>query len=450
VEGVVMVDVIDMVWRARIVDIPTADQHHVAGVLADVAGLRRWLDGVEVACARRLETLAAGSPSLFPEHVAARATRSSLRRATRTVRRASTADQVAEIGAALAAGEISGEHVDAVTAGLEGLQAAQRALLAGHGATLARLASELTPDEFRRQVTKLVHQVQADDCVAKLQRQKRAVRLRTWVDKQSGMTRLSGEFDPEAGARLINQLNDRLDSLFRGKTPDDCPADPLARQDFLRAHALLDLINRNNTADTDNADGAGAGGPGADGAGGSGDGCPGDDGSGTSGVDAGGGGRVELCVTIDLRTIVHGYHTHSRVDFGIDGIDLPLDTLRRMAQWADIIPVLLDDDGVVLKMGRTRRLATRDQRRALRAMYRTCAIPGCTRPVRQCEPHHCNEWDPGGLTDIELLAPICKHHHDIIHTKHWTLTLAPDRSLTVTDHTGSVIMATGPPAEQWT
>jgi phosphohistidine phosphatase SixA len=423
-----VVDVIDMVWRARIIDIDAADEHQVADVLADVAGLRRWLDGVEVAGARRLDQLAVGLPSLFPEHVAAQATRNSLRRATRTARRAKTADQVAEIGAALNAGAISGEHVDAVTAGLEGLQPAQRAMLAGHGATLARFASELTPDEFRRQVTKLVHQVQTDDGVAKLQRQRRAVRLRTWVDKQSGMTRLSGEFDPAAGARLINQLNDRLDRLFRNRTPDDCPADPLARQDFLRAHALLDLINGHGGASADADAGA----------------------RGSGGGGAGGRGRVEMCVTIDLRTIVHGYHTGSRVDFGIDGIDLPLDTVRRMAQWADIIPVLLDDDGVVLKMGRTRRLATRDQRRALRAMYRTCAIPGCTRPVGQCEPHHCDEWDPGGLTDIELLAPICKHDHDIIHAKGWTLTLAPDRSLTVTDHTGNVIMTTGPPNQQWT
>ena len=353
------------------------------------------MDGVEVACVRRLEVLAAGSPGLFLEHVAAKATRSSLRRAARTARRASTADAVAEVGAALAAGQISGEHVDAVTAGLEGLQPAQRALLAGHGATLAALAGQLTPDEFRRQVTKLVHQVQADDGVAKLQRQQRAVRLRAWVDKQSGMTRLSGEFDPETGARLINQLNNRLDALFHGRTPDHCPTDPLARQDFLRAHALLNLLNGHHTG------GSGDTRPDADTSSSS----DGSSGAGRTGTDAGAGGgvggrgRVEMCVTIDLRTIIHGYHTGSRVDFGIDGIDLPLDTLRRIAQWADIIPVLLDNDGVILKMGRTRRLATRNQRRALRAMYRTCAIPHCTQPVRQCEPHHCNEWDPGGLTE---------------------------------------------------
>jgi hypothetical protein len=54
------------------------------------------------------------------------------------------------------------------------------------------------------------------------------------------------------------------------------------------------------------------------------------------------------------------------------------------------------------------------------------------------------------LTDIELLAPICKHHHDVIHAKGWTLTLAANRSLTVTDRHGAIVMTTGPPSEQWT
>ena len=43
---------------------------------------------------------------------------------------------VAAVGAALAAGLVSGEHVDALTCGLKGLNPAQRQLLAGQGEQL--------------------------------------------------------------------------------------------------------------------------------------------------------------------------------------------------------------------------------------------------------------------------------------------------------------------------
>jgi hypothetical protein len=118
---VVAVDVVDVVRRVCSVDVACADQATVAAVLADVAGVRRWLDGVEVACTQRLERLASCDPSISPEHVAATASRSSLKRAARIAARAATAAKVAEMGAALAAGDVSGEHVDAVTDGLSGL-----------------------------------------------------------------------------------------------------------------------------------------------------------------------------------------------------------------------------------------------------------------------------------------------------------------------------------------
>lgn len=55
---------------------------------------------------------------------------------------------------------------------------------------------------------------------------------------------------------------------------------------------------------------------------------------------------------------------------------------------ACIIPTVMNSAGTVLDQGRATRLATKDQRRALRAMYETCAIPGCTVRSRHCEPHH--------------------------------------------------------------
>jgi hypothetical protein len=409
VDGGVAMDVACVVQRVLSVDVPIADHAAVKAVLSDVAGLRRWLDGVEVACMQRLDVLAVSSPSIFPERDHATATRDTVRRGNRAARRAKTAGAVAQLGDALTAGDIAGDHIDVVTAGLSGLTPTQRQLLAAHGAAIGALASGSTPDDFRRELVKLIRQIQADDGVSRLERQRRAVRLRTWIDKITGMVRISGELDPVTGALLIGRLNNRVETLFHDKTPDLCPDDRWARQQFLRAHALLDLT-------------AGTG---------------------------GGAGKVEMTIVIDLRTLVHGWHDGSRVDCGLDGVDLPIETIRRMAVFADIVPVLLDENGVVLKMGRTRRLATRDQRRALRAMYRWCAIPGCRTPVGRCEPHHCDEWEHGGNTDIDRLVPICNHDHDVIHAKRWVLSLAADRSLTVTAPDGT-IMTTGPPSDQWT
>ncbi|MEZ5221052.1 MAG: hypothetical protein R2743_06130 [Ilumatobacteraceae bacterium] len=61
------------------------------------------------------------------------------------------------------------------------------------------------------------------------------------------------------------------------------------------------------------------------------------------------------------------------------------------------------------------------------------------------EPHHVEFWEHGGATDLHLLLPLCRHHHDRLHRERWDVHLAADRSLTVR-RDGQVIMTTGPPA----
>ncbi|MEO7397983.1 MAG: HNH endonuclease signature motif containing protein, partial [Ilumatobacteraceae bacterium] len=98
--------------------------------------------------------------------------------------------------------------------------------------------------------------------------------------------------------------------------------------------------------------------------------------------------------------------------------------------------------------GRITRLATRQQRRALRAMYKTCAIPECTVASRSCQPHHIWFWRNGGPTDLDNLIPLCSKHHHCVHEGGWHLVLASDRSLTITFPDGSTQRA-GPPRTQW-
>ena len=68
-------------------------------------------------------------------------------------------------------------------------------------------------------------------------------------------------------------------------------------------------------------------------------------------------------------------------------------TARRHACDANIIPAVLDTDGMPVDIGRQNRLASRTQRQALRSMYRTCAIDGCDHHFDQCQIHHLLEWE---------------------------------------------------------
>ncbi len=82
-------------------------------------------------------------------------------------------------------------------------------------------------------------------------------------------------------------------------------------------------------------------------------------------------------------------------------------------------PDRVGGDGRVVDVGRAKRLASADQRRALRAMHQTCAAPDC--PVRfgDCDIHHLQEWKQGGKTNLENLIPLCSKHHHLIHEGQW-------------------------------
>lgn len=61
---------------------------------------------------------------------------------------------------------------------------------------------------------------------------------------------------------------------------------------------------------------------------------------------------------------------------------------------------------------------TAGMRRTVRQKWRCCTAPGCSRPAESCEIDHCCSYskkDPskGGLTVVENLHPLCKHHHQL-------------------------------------
>jgi hypothetical protein len=134
----------------------------------------------------------------------------------------------------------------------------------------------------------------------------------------------------------------------------------------------------------------------------------------------------EVSVLIDYHTLLDGLHDTSVCETS-DGSALPVDTLRRLCCDAKVVPIVVSGEGEALAVGRQCRTATRAQRRALRAMYRTCAHPQCRVGFDACRIHHVVFWFHGGVTDLDNLIPVCEIHHHLVHEGGWTLTLHPDR-----------------------
>ncbi|MDJ0360043.1 HNH endonuclease signature motif containing protein [Rhodococcus sp. H29-C3] len=86
----------------------------------------------------------------------------------------------------------------------------------------------------------------------------------------------------------------------------------------------------------------------------------------------------------------------------------------RMASHAHHYLAIFDDHGRSLHLGRTKRIATADQRIVLIAADRGCTFPDCTRPATWSQVHHIDEWATGGNTDIDTLTYGCDMHHPLI------------------------------------
>ena len=153
---------------------------------------------------------------------------------------------------------------------------------------------------------------------------------------------------------------------------------------------------------------------------------------------------ADIAYIVDEHTATTGeLHDHSVCETG-SGLPVPPSSIRRGMCNGRITPIIVDGDGNALDAGRTIRHANRHQRRALRAMYRTCAIGDCDVPFDRCEIHHIVPWELGGSTDLANLVPVCSRHHHLIHELGWRLDLHPDRTLTVTDRDGQALFESEP------
>jgi hypothetical protein len=83
--------------------------------------------------------------------------------------------------------------------------------------------------------------------------------------------------------------------------------------------------------------------------------------------------------------------------------------------------------------------ATAHQRKALAVRDGGCVFPGCGAPPDWCAAHHLLPWDDGGVTLLENLALLCKHHHHLVHEGGWTLWRATDGLLYLNRPDGTAV-----------
>lgn len=388
------------------------DEVTIRTALQQVCTLQQWIDNCKVALTRKLQVLATTTPRIQPQQVLASAANISRIDAFREVSRAKTLGAFPQLEQAFEQGRIGSAHIDAVARATHQLTEGEKAKLASRSDWLNNVATHATPDNFARAVKSEVERIHADGGVTRLERQRRDASLRHWIDRESGMFHIAGRLDPENGLRVIGKLDNTVERLFHAALPDTCPTDD-RKHGHLNALAFLELI-----------DAASLGAPLTAGA-----------------MISSPHARAEVSVVIDLHTLRTGLHEHSIVRTGHEA-ELPLETIRRMACEAEIIPVVLNSKGVVIDIGRASRLATRYQRKAIEAMYSHCAIPDCKVPIAQCQPHHIAYWRDDGPTDMNNLVPLCPQHHRNVHEGNWRLKLlAPNRALTVTYPDGHVSTA---------
>ena len=128
---------------------------------------------------------------------------------------------------------------------------------------------------------------------------------------------------------------------------------------------------------------------------------------------------------------------------------LEVRTAERLACNGKIALKVTDAGGEILYLGRSQRLASRAQRRALRLRDATCVFPGCHQ-TKHLDAHHITPWSHGGPTDLNTLALLCRRHHVMVHEGGLHLTPDPARTAThqprfhVLDDTGRPVQARWP------
>ncbi len=135
-----------------------------------------------------------------------------------------------------------------------------------------------------------------------------------------------------------------------------------------------------------------------------------------------------LPVTIIVTATLQDIQAQSGQAVTAAGTHIPIPDVIRQATHAYHYLALFDGvTGRALWLGRTRRIASADQRIILHAKYRGCTRPGCDAPGYHSDVHHAaKDWKHGGATDIDDLTLACGPDNQLVETGGWTTRQLPD------------------------
>ena len=384
----------DTVYAAlRAADPDLMDRDQLAVLTGQLAQHQAWCDALEVRITRQQRRLVAEGRAEPPRDLLSRHGRQSSKDAKTAAEREQVCTSLPSFEDALTAGAVSAGHVDAIANATRNLDDDLLAEFHSSEADLLADASKHGVDVFERGCRDLAKHLVAHSTAAsdadELEQQRQRSTVKRWTDKQTGMCHTHLELDPVRDRALWAAIDASRAKL---RQQDGNQRTPWPQ---LEVNAVIAAI------------------------GGSGDRIP------------------EIIALIDHRSLLEGAHANTICETD-NGIPLPISTVRRLCCDAEILPVVLGGNGEVLDVGRSRRTATRAQRRALRAMHRTCAHPDCTVTFDACRIHHVTAWlQPAGDTDIDNLVPLCETHHHSVHEGGWKLTMTPDRTATWTRPDGT-------------
>jgi hypothetical protein len=137
-----------------------------------------------------------------------------------------------------------------------------------------------------------------------------------------------------------------------------------------------------------------------------------------------------------VEVVVHisAEHLKGMTELG-DGI--PAETCRRLLCDGGIVPMLEDDRGRTIDVGRKTRAIPAALNRALEARDGGCRFPGCTNR-RFVDGHHIIHWIDGGETSLANTVLLCRRHHRYVHECGFRIEVEGE-VLVFRDATGAVI-----------
>lgn len=394
------------------VDLDSSDRDGIVAVLDAARRLRSKLDAIEVRAHRRLRELASMGCAEPSEAAITAAANGDGRHGRQVAERDELCLDAPSIEDALDEGSMSGAHLDALASASKDLPDEVRAQFLSHSDTLVGRAGNVSIDVFRRECRTLAKHLLAEARIGadtdELEAQRSASKVSRWVDKVTGMHHTLLALDPVRDAEVFGATARELARIRQV----DGNRDRTWKQ--LEVDAWVNCLLGTRTGPT----------------------------SETAPTVSGGRtvtDRAPQIIAVTDVAHLRAQATRRGLCETSDAVDLPIATLRRMCCDAEIIPVVMDGPSRVLDLGRSKRTATAEQRHALRAMHSSCAFPSCGMGFDSCRIHHVNWWTRDvGPTDLHNLAPVCEHHHHLLHEGRWELSLDQDRVGTWTRPDGIV------------